>query len=396
MPNNKGRRRRFGAVRELPSGQWQARYQGPDGMIRPADSTFHSKTAAERWLITKEAEILAGDWIDPDGGRVAFATYAERWIDERARLRPKTITLYRYLLRRHLEPGLGQVAIADIREARVRRWRKERLDAEVSEVTAAKAYRLLRAIMNTAVDDGLIRRNPCRIKGGGQEASPERPALTLAQVFTLADAVSLRYHALVLLGTFGSLRWGELAALRRKDLDLEHRTVTVERSLTEQPGGGFLFGPPKSAAGRRQVSFPELIVPDLRAHLASSTGPGENDLLFTSPTGTPLRHGNFRRRVWLPALDRASLPGIHFHDLRHTGNTLTANAGANLRELMERMGHSSTRAALIYLHSTGDRQRALADALGELAQAELAKDKATRSRRKRSGTEVARRRDKAS
>jgi integrase len=144
------------------------------------------------------------------------------------------------------------------------------------------------------------------------------------------------------------------------------------------------------------VSFPELIVPDLRAHLASSTGPGENDLLFTSPTGTPLRHGNFRRRVWLPALDRASLPGIHFHDLRHTGNTLTANAGANLRELMERMGHSSTRAALIYLHPTGDRQRALADALGELAQAELAKDKATRSRRKRSGTEVARRRDKAS
>ena len=92
----------------------------------------------------------------------------------------------------------------------------------------------------------------------------------------------------------------------------------MERSLTEQPGGGFLFGPPKSAAGRRQVSFPELIVPDLRTHLASSTGPGENDLLFTSPTGTPLRHSNFRRRVWLPALDRASLPGIHFHDLRHT------------------------------------------------------------------------------
>jgi hypothetical protein len=103
-----------------------------------------------------------------------FGKYAATWIDERHGLRPKTVTLYHYLLRRHLEPGLGQAAIADIREARVGRWRKERLEAKVSEVTLAKAYRLLKAIMNTAIDDGLIRRNPCRIKGGGKEESPER------------------------------------------------------------------------------------------------------------------------------------------------------------------------------------------------------------------------------
>jgi len=123
---------------------------------------------------------------------------------------------------------------------------------------------------------------------------------------------------------------------RGRRLDVERRTITVERSRTEQPGGGFHFGRPKSAAGRRKVSFPELITDDLRKHLDSSTGPAEHDLVFTSPTGTPLRHGNFRRRVWLPALTRAKLPGIRFHDLRHTGNTMTAHAGANLRELMER------------------------------------------------------------
>ena len=70
-------------------------------------------------------------------------------------------------------------------------------------------------------------------------------------------------------------------------------------------------------------------------------------LVFTSPMGTPLRHSNFYRRAWLPAVAKAGLPGIHFHDLRHAGNTLTADAGASLRELMDRMGHSSTRAALI-------------------------------------------------
>ena len=97
---------------------------------------------------------------------------------------------------------LGQVAIAEIQPSQVRRWRKQLLDAGVSEVTAAKAYRLLKAILNTALDDGVIRRNPCRIKGAGQEKSAERPTLTIAQVYALADAVGQRYRALILLAMF--------------------------------------------------------------------------------------------------------------------------------------------------------------------------------------------------
>jgi hypothetical protein len=172
-------KRRFGRVRELPSGRWQARYKGPDGIDRPAPRTFDSKTSAERWLTLTEAEIIQGDWIDPDAGRVLFGNYARDWIEERPNLRPKTIQLYLYLLRSHLAPAFGARAMADIRESDVRRWRKNLLDAQVSAVTLAKAYRLLKAIFNTAVDDGLIRRNPCRIKGAGQEKSPERPVLTV-------------------------------------------------------------------------------------------------------------------------------------------------------------------------------------------------------------------------
>jgi integrase len=190
--------------------------------------------------------------------------------------------------------------------------------------------------------------------------------------------------------TFSSLRWGELAALRRKDIDLDTCTVRVERSLTEL-AGTHSFGPPKSDAGRRLVPFPDVIAPDLRWHLACFSEPGDDGLVFTSPAGTPLRHSNFRRRVWLIALAKAGLADTHFHDLRHTGNTLTAAAGANLRELMERMAHSSTRAAIIYLHSTDERQRKLADALGELARAELRQSTKRGSGRKQSGTKVARR-----
>jgi integrase len=108
-------------------------------------------------------------------------------------------------------------------------------------------------------------------------------------------------------------------------------------------------------------------------------------------TGSPLAHSNFRNRVWLPALAAVGLDGVHLHDLRHTGNQLTANAGANPKELMARMGHGSERAALICLYSTAECQRALADAVGATARAELAKSK-KRKTAKSSGTRMARNR----
>jgi integrase len=380
-------KRRFGRVRKLPSGRYQARYPGPDGTDRPAPQTFATKTDADVWLMLKEAEIRKGDWIDPDAGAVLVADFGATWIKERPNLRPKTVRLYGYLLRAHIAPHFTAVTIAGVTLARVRRWRKTLLDSGVSAVTAAKAYRLLRAILNTAVDDGLIRSNPCRVKGADRETSPERPVLTVAQVYALADAIGPRYRALILLATFASLRWAELAALRPEDIDLDACTVRVTRQIDYLPGGGHSFGPPKSKAGRRVVPFPDLIVPDLRKHL-DGLGPSAV-LVFTSPEGTPLRHSNFYRRVWMPVLKTVGLEGVHLHDLRHTGNQFSADAGANIRELMERMGHDSTRAALIYLHSSAERQRAIADQVGKNAKAALGKSK-------RSGTQRARDRGKAS
>jgi integrase len=366
-------KRRFGRVRKLPSGRWQARYPGPDGIDRPAPETFGTKTDANVWLTLKEAEIRNGDWIDPGAGAVFVVDFGSTWIDERPGLRPKTIRLYRYLLRSHIAPYFESVTVGEVTLARVRRWRKRLLDSGTSEVTTAKAYRLLRAIFNTALDDGLIRRNPCRIKGADREVSPERPILTVAQVYTVAQEIGPRYGALILLATFASLRWAELAALTKADIDLDACIVRVTRQIDYLPGGGHSFGPLKSKASRRTVSFPDLIVPDLRRHLE---GIDQADpLVFTSPEGGPLRHSNFYRRAWMPALKALGLDGVHLHDLRHTGNQLTAEAGANLRELMARMGHDSTRAALIYLHTSDARQRVIADQVRKLARKALDKPK---------------------
>ncbi len=370
MPGQKTRS--FGSIRRLPSGRWQARYRDANGLLRGAPFTFPRKGDASRWLALTEAELLSGNWIDPDAGRVPFTEYAEAWITERPGLRPKTIQLYRYLLRRHLKPTFGGSTLADITEADVRRWRADLLANGVSAVTTAKAYRLLKSIMAPAIEDALIRRNPCRAKGASAEYSPERPLLTIAQVYDLADACGARYRAMILLACFCELRWGELVALRRRDVDLRTATVHITRQLTEVTGQPPFFGPPKTAAGRRQVTMPSTVLDELRTHLDAHTAAGEDALLFTAASGNLLRHSTFRRATWYPELEQTGLKGTHFHDLRHAGKQLVAEAGANLRELMERMGHSSSRAALIYLHSTPDRQRALAEAIAARTRQDLA------------------------
>ena len=134
------RPRSFGTIRKLPSGRWQARYRGPDGLRRSAPSTFARKSDAAQWLTLTDAELHGGGWIDPDAGCVALADYAAAWISERPGLRPKTLQLYRYLLRRHVLPGFAGQTVAGISEADVRRWRADLLAAGVSPATTAKAH----------------------------------------------------------------------------------------------------------------------------------------------------------------------------------------------------------------------------------------------------------------
>jgi integrase len=358
--------RHFGAIRKLPSGRWQARYRGPDGVMRPAPGTFERKGDASRWLAVIESDIAKGEWRDPDRAQQLLIDYAETWIKERPGLRPRTIELYEGLLRRHIAPYFTGVTLAKIdnNPAGIRAWRAALLSAGVSISVSAKAYRLLRAVLHTAVDDEVIRRNPCRIKGADQEHAEERPTLTPAQVAALARRMPPRFVALVMLATYASLRWGELAALRRIDLNLDSATVRVERTQVEV-AGRVGEGPTKSRAGRRVVAVPPTLIPLLRRHLAEYVGDEPEALVFTGPKGARLRRNNFGKFVgWSEAVTAVGAPGLHFHDLRHTGNAFAARVpGTTIRDLMGRMGHDSTRAAMIYLHGSPGADRIIADAL---------------------------------
>ncbi|MFJ8868337.1 tyrosine-type recombinase/integrase [Streptomyces sp. NPDC102473] len=357
MANQRGKRRRFGSVRKLPSGRFQARYPGPDGLLRSAPETFPTQTDADRWLVRKEAEILDGRWKNPDD-KVLFGVYTDAWFKERdyaATTRERNGSA----LRLHILPTFADVVLSEITTPQIRRWRAGLLESGVGEATVAKAYQILRAIMNTAVDDEVIQRNPCRIKGAGAAKTAERPFLDVTEVFQLADAVPARFRVFILLAAFTGLRFGELAALQRHDVDLERQTVAVRRALAETRTDGILVKAPKSAAGVRTVAFPASLAESLAAHLAAYAEPGRTGLVFTGARGGQLRRNNFRR-LWLRALETTGLGDVHFHDLRHTGNTLAATGGATTRELMQRMGHSSVRAALIYQHLVNGRDHAIA------------------------------------
>ena len=191
--------------------------------------------------------------------------------------------------------------------------------------------------------------------------------LDARQVTQLAMAMPPRYSAFVMLATYASLRWGEITALARRDVDLDRGAVTVRRAFVERATGSLELGPPKSQASLRTVALPGPVTALMAAHLDAYVEPVPDALVFAGPTGVPLRRSNFNKLVgWTRAVAGLGVPQLqlHLHDLRHTCNTFAAGTrGTSTRDLMERMGHDTMRAALIYQHSTRDADRRIADAM---------------------------------
>ncbi|MFB6572208.1 tyrosine-type recombinase/integrase [Streptomyces noursei] len=384
MGNAKGTRRRFGAVRQYRSGRWTASYLGPDGQEFRAPETFETKKDAEVWLSQIEADLSRGNWQDPDAGAVNFKEYALQWVEERG-LSATTDELYRRLLRLHVLPTFEGLDLDEITAPRVRTWRTERLASTGAPTTVAKSYRLLKAVMETAVDDELIRRNPCRIRGAGKESSAERQIATVDQVDALADALGPRWRLMVFLGAYGPMRPEEQAELRRKDVDLDAMTIRVRMAAPELTTGRRAPGDTKSEAGKRLVVLPAFLRTDLRRHLDWYAEKGSDGLLFVGEKGKPFRRSSFGRK-WRKARVLVGMPeGFRFYDLRHTGHTLATRSGATLKDTMVRAGQSSEKAALIYQHSDLERQQEVASGLDDLVRAARSK-----ARQKLSGADLVR------
>ncbi|MCP4380638.1 MAG: site-specific integrase [Hyphomicrobiales bacterium] len=355
----------WGAVRKLPSGRYQIRYR-VQGERRSGQTTYTTKRDAHAALAALRTDLERGDWIDPEAAKsITLRQYATRWLDLRPNLAARTIELYESELRLHIFPKLGEVTLADLSPDRIRTWHAGLVKKAPGRTTPAKSYRLLRTILGTAVDDNLLHRNPCNIKGAGVERPAERPTASIDQVYELAEVIEPRLRLMVLLATFTSLRLGELRGLTRRRIDLDSHEIAVVEQIQDLGDGTVSVTPPKSAAGQRTVAFPPTLIDEIRQHLHAYAADGPDGLLFRTRDGDPIRKANLYR-AWSKARRSVGVDHLHFHDLRHTGNTLAATTGASTRELMARMGHTSPRAALIYQHASRERDHAIAQALDDV------------------------------
>ncbi len=328
--------------------------------------TFRRSADANTFLREVERHDLTGVSYDPKRSEMTLRAYAEEWLPQRRRvdgraLAPRTQEMYRYQLDRFILPPLGALELGVIRVGHVRQWHAE-LAEQASALQAAKAYRLLRVILDTAVEDERIITNPCKIRGAGVEHSPERPFVDAEIVLQIAEAIDRRYSALVLLAGFGGLRLGALLGLRRRDILTDRSQVRVEVQAVELKSGERIVTAPKTNAGRRAVSLPPSVTTALINHLARFTGPGPDDPVFTGPLSEGLRRATFYTE-WKKAMTATGQTGLHLHDLRHAAGTLAAQQGATQRELMARLGHASAAAAQRYQHAAERRDGVIADAL---------------------------------
>jgi integrase len=353
--------------------RYEVRVRGTDGQER--SRTFRTKKEAERYERAHHAAIDSGVWIDPRAGRVTLADWASEWQRTVVHLRPKTRTIYDVNLRNHILPILGACELARLTPSMLRAWLSDlaakdgRRGQPIAAGTVAQAYRTLNRVLTAAVDDELIGRNPLQgVKAPRVEPQPMR-FLTHADVASLAVAIDARYRALVYVAAYTGLRAGELIALRRAHVDLLRRSITVVEQV-QYFERRYVVSPPKSAAGRRSVALPRLVADELDEHLRRLPDTTPDAVVFPAPEGGYLHLENFRKRVWLPAINQAGVAPLRIHDLRHTCASLAIAAGADVKVLQRMLGHASAALTLDrYGHLLPGQAESVADRLDSMARA---------------------------
>lgn len=381
-------RRGWGTIKRMRSGKLQASYIGPDEHRHYGGWTFEDRDTASGWLREERKAIEDGTWTPPrlraaQVSRDLFDTYARTWVETRrtkkGSIKPRTRAEYVRLLD-ILEPTFGTTPVRYISPDMVDAW-WAKLD-KTNPTQNARAYSLLRSILNTAVERRMIDRNPCQIRGAGNvERKKEIEPATLDELDLIVATVPFRYRAMILLAAWCAMRFGELTELRRSDLDLTKGIVKVRRGVTwvkldeddlddDDQRTEAVVGDPKSSAGIRSVAIPPHVIPALREHLRQMPMTGRDALLFPSSSDPtqPMRPSTLTT-VYYRAREKAKRPDLRFHELRHTGLTFAAHTGATLADLMSRAGHSTAAAALRYQHAVSGRDATIAAALSDLANA---------------------------
>ncbi len=361
-------RNSFGTTLKLSSGRYRAWYKVGGKRVSPG-FTFPNKAQAETWLRDQDVARRGGKWVDPKSGKVTLEEFIdETWWPLKTNLAVRTVELYEDLFNTWIIPELGSIRLSDLSMARVEKWWAWSHERKAPTMQA-KAYRLLSQVLKTAARHQVIPFNPCQIDGAGAEHAPERPVIEVSELAGIVEAFEPAYQLLPLLMAWCSLRLGECLGLRRKNFNLRTRIVSVERSYVQPSREASRLDKPKTPGSAREIAIPRSLVPSIRKHIDTYVGSGGESFVFADSSGHPPTR-QATNKQWRRVREDLGLgDNIFLEDLRGSGATWLAQEGATTAELMERLGHTTVRASMIYQHAAVSRKHELADRLSTRAEA---------------------------
>ena len=337
-------------------------YRDPDGRTRSA-GTFTSTRAAMRAANKEQGKVGDGTWLDPVLGKITFGDFVENvWFPSR-HLEATTAVAYRSNLDKHFLPAFGNRPIGKILPSTIQEWVTTAVAGGLSPRSVKKYHVMLSSIFKRAVRDRIIAFNPCEDTELPKIIARQTRTITPEEYRRILDAIPDRFKDLLVTDIQTGLRWGELIALRPRHVDFLRRTITVQETIVE-------VSKKHSPTGQRMIvkAYPKNNKPrvlgvrqdllDLLAARITRLGLGRDDLLFPSTEtagGNPLSRNTFRTRVWLPAIDKAQIDfQVRPHDLRHAHASWLLAGGADLKGVMDRMGHAQIMTTQKYLHALPD------------------------------------------
>lgn len=367
-----GRRGRGeGAIYKRADGFWCASITvGYDekGKRRRRTVYGQTKTEVREKLARLHADSVTGSLVVPS--RETLGAFLLRWLEDVARTTVRATTHMRYesLVRTHILPRVGGLGLAKLEPRQVQALYSRMETEGAGPRTIELVHAVLHRALDQAVKWGLLMRNPT--DAAEKPRVPKRKMQTLSpeQARQLLEAAKEdRLEAVFVLAVATGLRQGELLALHWEDIDLDGGMLMVRHTL-QDVRGELRLEEPKTSKGRRRVDLPAFAVEALRRHKDRMAEEGHDKAwVFCDNKGGPLRVSNFLRRSFLPLLQRAGLPRIRFHDLRHTAATLLLSKGVHPKVVQERLGHAQIAITLdTYSHVLPSMQREAASKLDDL------------------------------
>lgn len=317
------------SIQKRDTGQWRARYRDAAG--REHAKHFARKVDAQRWLDQVTASVVRGDYVDPKAGRVTLASYAANW--EAIQVSSEgTKRIVDNALRLHILPELGAYPLATIRPSQVQAFVKSLESKGLAPGSVRGIYHVLTQLFSAAVDDRLVSATPCQKVKLPKADDAEVVPPTVEEVMAYMNAIGERWRAVVVTLAGSGVRIGELLGLEVADVDFLRRTIRVERQRNQ---AGRIC-PVKSRSSKRTIPVGQVVIDALAAHLAAYPSSGA---LFVDEVGEPLLYRRWRSLS--EAAAKAAGVEVSAHPLRHFYASALIAGGASVKQVQERLGHSS-------------------------------------------------------